>query len=98
MAVGIKADKNSSTGETPPLKYGPNTAMPAGFGAFAITVNPPPAIAPDMTKYFMESEKFGTSEAKYVMAALSLNAVSTIEHAKSSPSENFSSSGSIHHA
>jgi hypothetical protein len=38
--------------------------IPAGFGALAITVSPPPVIAPAITAYFSESEKFGTNEAK----------------------------------
>ena len=37
---------------------------PAGFGAFAITVKPPPVTAPATTAYFNAGEKFGTSVDK----------------------------------
>ena len=51
-------------GETPPLKYLLKIDCPAGFGALAITVIPPPAKAPATTAYFILSLKLGTSELK----------------------------------
>ena len=47
MLVGIKAHRNSLMGLIPSTpKLSPNIPNPAGLGAFAITVNPPPETAP----------------------------------------------------
>ena len=54
---------------------------PAGFGALAMTVKPPPVTAPATTACCKTAfdEKLGTNVAKKVIAALSLNAVNTTE-------------------
>ena len=44
-------------------------AWPAGVGAFAITVSPPPVTAPATTAYLAASLKPGTSVARWVMSA-----------------------------
>src|SRR5207248_2049430 len=75
MMVGISAPRNSRQGEMPSGKNFERMDWPAGFGALAITVRPPPATAPARTAYLKASLKPGTSEARYVMAALSLKAV-----------------------
>jgi hypothetical protein len=65
MTVGMIAATNSPSGETPPSPNSlPKIACPTGFGAFAITVNPPPVTAPAMTAYFNSAEKFGTNDAR----------------------------------
>ena len=49
MTVGTRAASASFAGETPPLKKRPRIACPAGLGALAMTVNPPPVTAPATT-------------------------------------------------
>ena len=78
MTVGMIAPNASFAGFTPPGKNLDKIDWPAGLGAFAITVNPPPVTAPATTAYFAEIAKSGTKVLKYVIAALSLNAVSTV--------------------
>jgi hypothetical protein len=46
MTVGKNAPANNPIGKIAPSKKRPSSAWPAGFGAFAITVNPPPTTAP----------------------------------------------------
>ena len=48
---------------------------PAGFGALAMTVRPPPATAPATSAYFEGSLRPSTREPRYVSAALSVIAV-----------------------
>ena len=77
MAVGKAAQANSHRGLMP-LKYLPRMACPAGLGALAITVRPPPVTAPATTEYLTASGRLGTVDARKVTAALSLNAVSSV--------------------
>src|SRR5215203_5691316 len=46
MTVGRSAPASNPIGRIAPSKKRPSSAWPAGFGAFAITVSPPPATAP----------------------------------------------------
>ncbi len=46
MTVGKSAPASNPIGKIAPSKKRPSSAWPAGFGAFAITVNPPPTTAP----------------------------------------------------
>lgn len=46
MTVGRSAPASNPIGKIAPSKKRPSSACPAGFGAFAITVNPPPTTAP----------------------------------------------------
>ena len=78
IIVGIRAAKAKNAGLTPLLKKRLRIDWPAGFGAFAITVSPPPVTAPATTAYLEASLKFGTKVARYVIAALSLNAVNIV--------------------
>ena len=79
--VGGSAPRNNPSGLMPSFS---NTfalckiPMPAGFGALAITVNPPPATAPATRAYFSSSEMPSTNEPRYVSAALSVIAVSPV--------------------
>src|SRR5574340_383031 len=52
-------------------------AWPAGFGAFAMMVKPPPVTAPATSAYLNPSDSPSTSEPRYVSAALSVKAVRT---------------------
>jgi len=52
MTVGMIAPNASFAGFTPPGKNLDKIDWPAGLGAFAITVNPPPVTAPATTAYF----------------------------------------------
>jgi len=55
--VGGKAAKNKYKAETLPSgKYSFKIAIPAGFGALAITVNPPPVKAPATKAYLNSGE------------------------------------------
>ena len=72
IAVGNRAAMQMLPGETSSSKKVFRMLSPAGLGALAITVNPPPATAPATTEYFAASEKSGTRVLKKVMAALSL--------------------------
>src|SRR5215468_3758581 len=64
MRVGMSAPRNNRHAETPSGKNLARIDWPAGFGAFAITVKPPPATAPATTAYLRGSVKFGTWEAR----------------------------------
>src|SRR5258708_144051 len=65
MRVGTNAPRKRPSGAMPPSPNRDDKIdIPAGFGALAITVNPPPVIAPAITEYFSESEIFGTNEAR----------------------------------
>ena len=70
MSVGGKAQRARRRGDTPEENHGPKMAKPAGLGAFAMTVNPPPASAPETTAYLNASawapgtEKAGTWDAR----------------------------------
>ena len=59
MAVGRSAPASNPSGTIAPSKKRPSSAWPAGFGAFAITVNPPPTTAPCTTASFSSSPRFG---------------------------------------
>ena len=80
-----------------------NKFCPAGLGALAITVNPPPVTAPATTAYLNRSAerlsilKSGTCEAKKVIAALSLKAVNITDPMKSVVSLRADKTGDIHH-
>ena len=76
MTVGRSAQIKRRPALMPDLKYFPRIACPAGFGALAITVRPPPVTAPATTAYLIASGKFGTVLDKNVTEALSLKAVS----------------------
>jgi len=52
---------------------------PVRFGAFAMTVRPPPVTAPAMTACLSSSLRLGMREARKVISALSLKAVRTAE-------------------
>ena len=57
ITVGTSALMKSLPGLTfSPGKNFERIAWPAGFGAFAITVKPPPVTAPATTAYFSVSE------------------------------------------
>ena len=60
----MRAEIASFAGETPPLKNLPSTDWPAGLGAFAITVRPPPVTAPASTAYLAPMLKLGACEAR----------------------------------
>ena len=64
MIVGIRAPANNNTGFTPCVKNLLRIDCPAGLGALAMTVKPPPVTAPATTAYFEASAKFGTSVAR----------------------------------
>src|SRR5215475_13596958 len=96
MRVGMSAPRNNRHAETPSGKNLARIDWPAGFGAFAITVKPPPATAPATTAYFSDSRKSGTSDARYVIAALSLKAVSVTAPKKRETSSRPLSVGPIH--
>ena len=68
MIVGIIADFTNPTGETPFSKYFDRIDWPAGFGALAITVKPPPVTAPATTAYLSSSVNPGTSVLRKVIA------------------------------
>jgi len=103
IIVGTKAPNNNLIGAISFPKYFDSKFWPAGLGAFAITVNPPPVTAPATTAYLNFSAviesilKLGTCEAKKVIAALSLNAVNTTEPMNSAVSLNADKTGDIHH-
>ena len=61
MMVGIKAPPNMPGGDPSLLKYFLRIDTPAGLGALAMMVRPPPATAPATTAYFKDSVKPGTS-------------------------------------
>ncbi len=55
-------------------------ACPAGLGALAMTVRPPPVTAPATTACFNASVNPGASVARYVIAALSLKLVRIVSN------------------
>ena len=61
IAMGASAPTARPSGETPSGKKRWSIDWPAGFGALAITVNPPPVTALASTAYFSASVKPGTS-------------------------------------
>src|SRR5512138_3716466 len=62
----------------PSWKLSFRMAKPAGLGALAITVRPPPVTAPATIEYLKASETPSTWEPRYVRAALSVMAVSSV--------------------
>ena len=56
--------KRQADGRMAPPKKRPSSAWPAGFGALAITVSPPPVTAPCTTASFDPSSSDGTSVAR----------------------------------
>ena len=68
--VGTRAQTRSRPPETPPGNHGAKMDWPAGFGALARTVSPPPAKAPAITACLKDSAwapgamKSGTWAAK----------------------------------
>jgi hypothetical protein len=73
MMVGVNAPSNSPPGAMPSWpKAGERIDWPAGFGALAMTVNPPPITAPETTAYCSEGEKPGTSTHDFVSSIRSL--------------------------
>jgi hypothetical protein len=73
-----------------------SSATPAGFGALAITVSPPPATAPATSMYFDSSEMPLMSEPRYVSAALSVMAVRPSAPKKSASGSRPATSGCSH--
>jgi len=63
-AVGSSAPSRRPAGAIAPPKYRESSACPAGFGALAMTVSPPPATAPWTTAILSESLRFGTRVAR----------------------------------
>ena len=64
MIVGMRAPIASFPGLTPPSKYRPRIDWPAGLGALAMTVRPPPVTAPATTAYLEVSASPGTRVAR----------------------------------
>jgi len=64
MMVGMRAPIANFPGLTPPSKYLPRIYWPAGLGALAMTVRPPPVTAPATTAYFEVSASPGTRVAR----------------------------------
>ena len=62
--VGMRAPTASLRGETPFSKYWPRMACPAGLGALAITVSPPPVTAPATTANFAVVARSGACDAR----------------------------------
>ncbi len=58
--MGASAPRNSPSGETPSGKYFDRMDWPAGFGALAMTVKPPPAHRPRHHGVFHSGVKVGT--------------------------------------
>jgi hypothetical protein len=58
--------------------FGCKMENPAGFGASAMTVNPPPDITPATKAYLNVSLTFGSWGPRQVMAAFSVKAVSNV--------------------
>src|SRR5699024_2561159 len=77
--VGTAAENNRRNGEIAPSGHVPlRIENPAGLGALAMTVNPPPATEPATNIYRHSSLVPSTREPKYVSAALSVIAVRAI--------------------
>lgn len=75
----------------------PKIEKPAGFGAFAKIVRPPPTKAPDTKAHFEDSVIDGTCDPRYVKAALSVTAVKAIAPAYKALSLKPCINGSSHH-
>ena len=74
--VGTNAPRNSPSGLIPSgPKLPRRMEYPAGLGALAMTVRPPPTTAPATSEYFIASVKVGTWDPRNVRAALSVMAV-----------------------
>ena len=58
------APASKPRGEMPPGKKRARRACPAGLGALAITVSPPPTTAPSTTAILRASPRLGTSVAR----------------------------------
>ena len=71
-AVGTTAARKRLAGDTSPLKCFFITLKPAGLGALAMNVRPPPATAPATTAYLSPSVKPSTSVLRNGMAAFRL--------------------------
>lgn len=87
MAEAGEEDEHDGGGKSRPgkqpqgidaLEVLAQNGLPAGLGALAITVRPPPVTAPATTEYLTASGRLGTVDARKVTAALSLNAVSSV--------------------
>ena len=98
IIVGISAPNRSDFGDTELPKCSFRMDWPAGFGALAIIVNPPPVTAPATTAYLRLSVNPGTRVLRYVIAALSLKAVSIVAPAINVTSFRLPSTGAIHQA
>lgn len=106
ILVGKSAPNNNFKGDTPPSKYLLRILWPAGLGALAITVRPPPVTAPATTAYcnalaYSASaanlwSNAGTCDARKVIAALSLNAVNKVEPINNGISPSIERTGAIH--
>ena len=80
MIVGGKAATNNFKELSAPfLNFGPNIENPAGLGALASMVRPPPLIAPETMAHFDVSLKPSTCDPKNVKAALSVTAVNAVD-------------------
>lgn len=64
QAVGNNAPAKRQSGDTPLGKWRARMDWPAGLGALAMTVRPPPATAPATTAYLNSGPKPGTKEAR----------------------------------
>ena len=64
IPVGIRADTNNFKGEMPSLKCFPKMTYPAGFGAFAMTVSPPPVTTPLITAYLKAAGLEGIKDVR----------------------------------
>ena len=94
MIVGGNAPNKSPKGLMPVSPKVPfKIPKPAGFGALAITVNPPPVTAPATNAYFDSSLKPGTRLPRYVSAALSVTAVRAVEPRNKGRLSNLARSG-----
>ena len=87
------------SGEIPPSSnHRPRIAWPAGLGASGDDgEDRHRSTAPATTAYLIASPRLGTNVARYVIRALSLNAVSTVAPTKSGVSERLARTGAIHH-
>ena len=71
--------------------------IPAGFGAFAITVRPPPVTAPATSAILNSSDNPSTSDQRYVRAALSVIAGNVVAPKKTTYELMDINVGSNHH-
>src|ERR1035437_6289423 len=96
MMVGRNAAAASLRGDTPSPKKRERIDWPAGFGALAMTVRPPPVTAPDSTAYLSAGVRPPAWAASRVMAALSLNDVRIVAPVKSAHSPRCEMMGPSH--